>query len=53
MLSLWRVLESMIKPANCSELPPPPADLGDELDEDAKEKEEPIIFDESESPMLA
>jgi hypothetical protein len=55
MLGFWRVLESLVTPAHCSDLPPPPgsSDSSGETGEDDQNKQDPIIFDESESPMLA
>jgi hypothetical protein len=41
----------LIEPVYCSELPPPPPADASELEEE--KKEEPIYFDESESPFLA
>jgi len=50
MFGAW--LSSLFRPAQCAEstiMPPPPKEPGAE---DDKPEEEPIIFDESESPLL-
>ena len=52
MWSFWSNLSSLVAPVHCAESgvpPPPPADPSAS---DDKPKEDPIIFDESESPLL-